>query len=174
MKNENIPSQAVSVRPLTADEWPLLKETRLRALKTDPAMFTAYYETEVLYDDNHWQCRPSAHDRQVFGVFHEEKIIGMTAVRIDSEDPSGATARFWGSWLDKEWRGRGISADLYAARFDWVRQRPYIKKIVMSHRESNQPSRKAIERHGFRFTHAVDHVWKDGATEKDCFYELLL
>lgn len=173
MKNSAI-LRNIHVRPLKADEWLLLKEIRLRALKSDPLMFTMTYEVEALYADEYWQSRPSTPERQVFGVFDDKKIIGMTAVRIDSEDPTGATARFWGSWLEQSYRGMGISADLYAARFEWVKQRSFIKKIVISHRKSNLSSRKAIERNGFQFTHASDYTWKDGVTEEDCFYEFLL
>lgn len=110
--------------------------------------------------------------KQIFGVFDGGQLIGATAVRVENDDP--AAVRFWGSWLEKSWRGHGLTEKMYQARFEWVRQRPHIRRIVVAVRESNLPSKRAIERNGFTFVKATPHTWSDGVTENDCFYEMLL
>jgi hypothetical protein len=47
-------------------------------------------------------------------------------------------------------------------------------RILVSHRESNQASFRANQKHGFKFTHKENKTWPDGKTEPDVFYELAL
>ncbi len=168
---ENVDS--LHIRPLLPEDWEVYKFIRLKALQTDRAMLTSTYELEATYPDARWQASVAADDnRQIFGVFHHGTIIGMTAVRIEPDKPD--TAWFWGSWLDKDWRGMGLTKKLFATRFEWLAGRHAIKRVVMAHRLSNLSSKHAIVGHGFHFTHSIDHTWPDGETEPNCFYELKL
>jgi RimJ/RimL family protein N-acetyltransferase len=146
---------------------------RLKSLLTDPTVLTSNHAYEANHPDEHWQKMLADNaSRQIFGLFDGDKLVGATAVRAEQDDPSAV--RFWGSWLEKSWRGLGLTEMFYQARFDWVRQRPHIRRIVISVRASNHPSRRAIERHGFTLVKEVPHKWSDGVTEADCVYEMLL
>jgi RimJ/RimL family protein N-acetyltransferase len=98
----------------------------------------------------------------------------MTGIVIDKDDRSKRTAVLWGSWLRPDLRGKGLSDLLYGARIEWARRHPTCARIVVSHRVSNLSSKRAIQRHGFRWTHAEEKCWNDGAVENDHYYELVL
>ncbi|HYD19601.1 MAG TPA: GNAT family protein [Patescibacteria group bacterium] len=160
------------VRLFTPDEWPLYKAVRLRALQTDPKVFGSNYAREVPRPDEEWQRALTRADMGVFGIFEGDAVIGMTGIVIDAEDPS--TAKLWGSWLAPEWRGRGISADMYRARIGWAEAHPTARRIIVSHRESNLASKHANQKHGFVQTHLKPHLWHDGVSEPEVFYALIL
>ncbi len=164
-----------SVRPFNADEWPLYKEMRLNALRADPHVFSRKHEEAAAYDDSYWRDDLSDPNLGVFGVFADGKPIGMTGIVVDmKKDPSGQTAKLWGSWVGKEWRGKGASVPMYEARIDWARRHPVVKRITVSHRASNAASKAANQKHGFVYTHTADFVWPDGVTEPEIFYELMV
>jgi RimJ/RimL family protein N-acetyltransferase len=62
----------------------------------------------------------------------------------------------------------------YDARLAWLRQHPRFTRVVVSHRRSNEASRRANQRHGFTFTHTEGRTWPDGAKEDELYYELHL
>lgn len=161
----------VTVRAFLPEEWELFKAVRLKALKSDPTVFSSSYDKEAAYPDTRWQESLSNPDVGVFGVFHGGDIIGMTGIALREKETGKAV--LWGSWIEKHWRGRGLSRKMYAARIDWARGNSGVSHIVVSHRKSNAASRAANQKHGFVWTHDVeDFVWPDGACEPECFYEL--
>ncbi len=165
-------SHAITVRLFKPDEWALYKKVRLKALQSDPAVFGSRYAKEAAYGDKKWREDLLKADLGVFGVFDGEKPVGMTGVYISKEDAT--SAGFWGSWLENTYRSKGISQDMYAARLAWARARPEVKRVVVSHRESNAASKGANRKHGFVFTHGEERTWHDGVTETEHFYELRL
>ena len=134
----------ISIRPLTPDDWEENRAIRLEGPKM-----------------------------AIFGLFDGEALAGLTAIYIADEDPSGKTAGFAMSYIRPAWRGQGHAATLHRARLDWARANG-MTRVVVSHRASNAPSRKAIERSSFTRTGAAPYRWPDGVEEDNVEYELRL
>lgn len=164
----------ISIRQLTEDDWRQFSQVRLRALKTDPMVFGSTYERESQFAENDWRERLRADDSAVFAIFDDEKPIGMTGVSIFRDDPTKRTAIFWGSWLEPDYRGRGISNLMYKTRLDWAKNHPGIEGIIVSHRALNFASKYANQKHGFVFTRTHEKVWADGVIEDEFCYELYI
>ncbi|MFD4262714.1 GNAT family N-acetyltransferase [Streptomyces sp. NPDC058534] len=124
------------IRSIRADEWPAVKELRLRALR-DPLAHLAYLET---YDDA--AARPDS--------FWQERAAGGAegasgAQQIVAEGPGGlwlgtltvlveeAGTTDWagfpvartqghvvGVFVRSEWRGSGLTKALFAAGLEWA------------------------------------------------------
>jgi RimJ/RimL family protein N-acetyltransferase len=165
---------AVTIRALDPAEWQAFRDFRLHALKTAPGVFGSSYETEVDRTAEEWQDGVRGPGHQVFGLFDGEEMIGITAALTWRDDPSGKSAVLAMSFIQPEYRGRGLSKLLYEARLDWIRARRQFKRVVVSHRESNEASRRANQRHGFGPTGRKSKVWPDGTTEDEVLYELRL
>jgi RimJ/RimL family protein N-acetyltransferase len=165
---------AITIRALSSEEWPSFQEFRLHALREARSVFGSSYEVEATRTPQEWQDLVSGPSQQTFGLFAEERLVGITAVLPWKNDPAGETAVMAMSYILPEYRGRGFSRLHYEARLDWIREHPRFKRVVVSHRKSNESSRRAIQRHGFRLTHRVPRLWHDGTTEDEIFYELLL
>ena len=162
----------VEVRPFLTTEWQYYKGVRLKALQSDPAVFGSNFAKEAAYPDERWQKQLDSTASGVFGVFHFGDVIGITGIVLDRENAT--TAKLWGSWLEPQWRGRGLSEKMYAARISWAKDNPLVRRIVVSHRQGNIASKKSNQKHGFVFSHATDHLWHDGLTEPELFYELVI
>lgn len=160
----------VTVRLFAKDEWPLFKAVRLKALENDPAVFGSSFESESAYPDDRWRAWILDTSVGVFGVFCGGEVIGMTGVALKADRPGDAV--LWGSWLEKEWRGKGLSRKMYASRIDWARENSAVKRLVVSHRKSNNASKRANQKNGFVWTHDEEKTWHDGRSEPNCFYEL--
>jgi len=163
---------SITTRSLKATDWVKFRDFRLQALEAAPGVFHSSYELEVTIEPEQWQRTLANPASQVFGLFDEEYLVGITAVFPSSEDPSGETAVLAMSFILPEYRGRGLSRLLYKARLDWIRSHGVFKRIVVSHRASNEVSRRAIERHGFLPIRSAPRTWPDGTVEDELFYEL--
>jgi RimJ/RimL family protein N-acetyltransferase len=119
-----------------------------------------------------WQDWIGGPGHQVFGLFDGDRLAGITAVFTSREDPSGETALLAMSFIRPEYRGQGLSAAFYDARLAWVRAHPQFRRVVVSHRQSNEPSRRANQKQGFEFVRRLPRVWPDGGIEDEVFYEL--
>ncbi len=108
-------------------------------------------EASMSRPDAYWRETVTADDKhQVFGLFDGSQLIGVTAMFTHSGDPSGETAFLAMSFIQPEYRGRGLSRLLHQARLEWVRAHSRFKRIVVGHRESNEISRRANQAFGFR------------------------
>jgi RimJ/RimL family protein N-acetyltransferase len=164
----------ISIKQLTADDWRELSEIRLKALKTDPFVFGSNYKKESQMTESDWRSRLQTGDSAIFMLFENETPIGMTGVSVYRDDPAGKTALFWGSWLEPDFRAKGLSSLMYQARIDWAKRHPKVERIIVSHRASNLASKYANQKHGFTFTGTHEKVWTDGVTEDEVCYELYL
>lgn len=163
---------SISIRALEPAEWEMFRDFRLAALQASPGVFTMTYDESVAHTAEQWQATIKGPAHQVFGLFDGPRLIGITAVFSDREDPSGSTALLAMSYIAPDHRGRGLSRLFYDARLAWVRARPQFRRVIVSHRKSNEASRLANQRHGFVFVKLVSQTWPDGATEDEVCYEL--
>lgn len=162
------------IRLLKRNDWALLKEIRLNALKTDPAVFSSNHAKEAKKTDETWKAQLDDENAACFGIFDGHRIIGMTGVAIDREDPSKKTALLWGSWLQPEYRRKGLSKMIYEERIGWARKHPTCEKVIVSHRASNIASKKANQNYDFVLKGKVLRDWPDGLSEEEYNYELIL
>jgi len=160
---------------LTAADWQALRALRLHALRSAPGNFFSAYEAEATKTDEEWialAAGDAAH--QLFGLFLGERLVGMSGVFTDREDSTGLSAVLGMTYIQPEFRGRGLVARLYQARLAWARAHPQFLRAHVGHRRSNEPSRRAILRAGFTWTETRQRSWPDGAEEAYEAYELKL
>ena len=135
---------SVIIRALDPAEWAVFRDFRLQALRAAPGVFITSYDEALVRTPEEWQDTIKGPAHQVFGLFDGELLIGITAAFTSCEDPSGETALLAMSFILPKYRGSGLSRLLYEARLDWIRTNPHFKRVVVSHRLSNEVSRRAI------------------------------
>ena len=153
----------------------MLRQMRLHALRTEPGVFFGRYDQEASDPDSAWMALATGDQaHQLFGLFDEGRLVGISGVFTDRNDPSGRTAGLGMSYILPEYRRRGLAARLYEARLNWARARPQFVRVAIRHRRSNAASRRVIERFGFRWTGDEARRWPDGGDEDHVRYELRL
>jgi RimJ/RimL family protein N-acetyltransferase len=165
---------ALTVRALAASEWELLREFRLTALKEAPGVFATSHADAAQRTPETWQSLVSGPTNQIFGVFDNERLVGITGAFAWPDDRSGETANFVMSYIVAAYRGRGLSRLLYGAALGWTRAHPRFGRVIVAMRASNMASRRACERHGFTPVRTATRTWPDGANEDEIIYELQL
>jgi RimJ/RimL family protein N-acetyltransferase len=162
----------IIIRGLEPPEWEVFRDFRLNALRDTPGVFSTAYDTAAAWSPENWQATIKGADHQVFGLFDAKQLIGITAVFTDRDDPAGQTALLAMSFILPSYRRRGLSDMFYDARLAWVRARPQFRRVRVSHRKSNEVSRRANQRHGFVQTKVAPLIWPGGETEDEIIYEL--
>lgn len=163
----------VTIRPLAPVEWEAFRDIRLAALAESPGNFFATLADARDGPQERWLEMLESDDGVVFGLFDDARLVGLTAVYVDRAIAARDTAGLGMTWVAPGWRGRGLSAMIYAARIAWARERG-LRRIIVSHRASNEPSRRAMLAAGFREIARRPHRWPDGVEEDDVAYELAL
>jgi len=166
--------QKISIRAMEPADWAAVRAMRLAALKASPGSYSLSYDEVATWSEEFWQTEIKGADHQIFGLFDGQNLIGITAAFTWRGDQSGKTALLAMSFIAPEYRGRGLSRRLYDARLNWIAGQPQFRRVIVSHRASNEVSRKANQRYGFVQTKRVAYTWPDGVTEDEIFYELAL
>ena len=162
-------AEGIHIRPFEPDEWELLKNMRLHALQSSPGVYCGTYEDSVSREDQSWKDLTESETACAFGLFDQDKLIGITGV-FTMENPEHC---FMGmTFIIPEYRQQGLTQLLYKARIDWALKQDHFKKIIISHRADNEPSRRAIIKHGFQHTGEEKTLWPDGKEVLQYKYEL--
>lgn len=162
----------ISIRKLTGEDWQIFSALRLQALLECPDKFGSPLAVEEKYTPEEWQAWLNRETGAMFSLFDGQKMIGTTGIVTDWDAPSGAV--MIASYILPEYRGRGLSYYFYQARIDWAKHYPAWTKITVGHREGNEASRRANQRHGFSYVRREPHNWPDGITADILWYELSL
>lgn len=169
------PLNDIFIRALDPAEWRMLRDFRLHALRSAPGAFALSHDACAAWTEGAWRAEISAPTHQIFGLFDGEKLIGITAAFTWRGDPTGQTALLAMSYIEPDYRGRGLSNTLYDARLDWIRRScRRFRAVRVSHRASNEASRRANQRHGFVKRGSEPFTWPDGTIEDEVHYELTL
>jgi GNAT superfamily N-acetyltransferase len=115
---------SVEIRRLRADEWPLLRDLRLRALGSDPASFWETEDEARAHDDSYWTAvaeRLSIPDGSRFLVLQVDgAIIGTVFGTRKAEHEY----RVGGLWVFPASRGKGYGSLLVQQVVEWAKADP--------------------------------------------------
>lgn len=161
-----------TIHRFTIKDVAAYKALRLEALQLEPGMFGSSYALELSFTDEQWIARVNNPGGACFGLYCDGEPVGITGIVARDTDAPG-DAYMTQSYIRKLHRGQGLSRLFYRARLQWAAEH-HIKRLIISHRESNLASKAANQRFGFVYTHREPRTWPDGSTEDNVFYELLL
>jgi ribosomal protein S18 acetylase RimI-like enzyme len=137
----------VSVREAKPDEWELLRDVRLAALREAPYAFASTYDREEPYPDERWR-----------GWFSDQSVMFFPYV-AGSAEPAGlagvlvkrGAAQLVSMWVRPEARGRGVAGALVSAAAGWAKARGH-EAMYLWVAESNTSACRLYERSGFTAT----------------------
>lgn len=161
-------SGSFHIRQLTESESPLYKAMRIESIQTEPTLFRQSTPPEIELSDRDWAER-IRYPRIVFGLFENEKMIGITSMLLLNKEE----AYFGQSFIQPQYRKLGLSSLLYKIRMVWAIENQ-LRKLTISHREINMISKAAIRKAGFHYSHKELVQWLDGTSGYSMYYSLLL
>jgi RimJ/RimL family protein N-acetyltransferase len=168
------------------EDWPSVRDVRLRALADEPAAFLERLEAAEQFDEAEWRFRVRRNhqpgNRQLVARTPDGRWIASMVVftsqgqpgYLNRGDEGGISrANLVGVWVDPDFRGReaGVADAVFLALRDWVRDELGMDRMFLHVGDWNARARRFYERHGFRATGVTEHLPGDLS---DFEYELEL
>jgi ribosomal protein S18 acetylase RimI-like enzyme len=142
-------SDALTIRPLRADDAAQWRTIRLESLKAHPIAFQSSYEEAVTKDLAFFAGRipPANSDSALFGAFIDGNLVGTCGLQVLSGPKQRHKAQVWGMYVTPAARRLGTGAALVQAAIDHARTRVAIVSLVVS--MENDAARALYRRMGF-------------------------
>jgi len=133
------------IKPLVADEWPLLRDMRLAALHESPRVFLSSYQAEKAFDEQRW--------REEFGR-------GEWILYVQGDEPTGIVGCTRESgmptdecyleylWVMPEWRSRGVAQNMVTDVLDHLREAG-MRRAYLWVLDGNDAAMRLYKRVGF-------------------------
>lgn len=160
-----------NIRPLCGEDWMQFRAVRLKSLRDYPGNFGAFYADELQLTQEQWQARLDDQTGRVFGLFEKDYLIGINAVVPHRDDVEGKTALMIMWFMRAEYQGQGLFHDLVKAGLDWAESEKRFERILVSHRDGNDASRKSNQKNGFDYIGRKAETWPDGKMADSLMYE---
>ncbi|HLK01443.1 MAG TPA: GNAT family N-acetyltransferase [Streptosporangiaceae bacterium] len=141
----------IMVRNVTPDDWALLRDIRLRALRDSPDAFGTTYVEAVGYDDQVWRTRASG-GSMFFACLdgRPDQPVGLAGGYL--EQPG--EVHLISMWVAPEARGQAAGEALVEAVASWAFATHHADCLHLWVTEANKPAVRLYERIGFRATGA--------------------
>lgn len=133
----------VEIKPLSPDDWRLIRQLRLDALLDASYAFGGTYEATAQRTEEQWRTWPAG--GQPFAAFLDGRPVGLVC-GVPSEDPR--IDLLISMWVDQEARGHGAAPALIDAVACWARDRGR-DLLELDVYETNEPAHKAYLKAGF-------------------------
>jgi len=149
-------SMKVMIRTIGAEEWPVWRDLRLRALADAPDAFRPTLEEESNQPDQWWDELIRAtveHPRGGLWVaWADEDAVGMLFGRVDDEH---TVLEIGAMWVAANVRRHGVGTGLIEAAIDWARGFG-VSEASLWATEHNAEAAAFYRRHGFQSTEETD------------------
>jgi len=159
-------------RPLNADDVEAYKKLRLHALDTELKKPSETFEQEQKFSDQQWieRCTETP-DRCLFGLFDNDRLVGMLLSKKWEGDKSGHTA-YWGhAYIHPNYRGHGEGKPLYELREKWSTEHGF-NRAVFSFLDQNRRSMEIHIKRGAKYMYTEHIKCHDGLTEPWHWFEV--
>jgi ribosomal protein S18 acetylase RimI-like enzyme len=140
----------VAVREFQADEWPVFRDLRLRALADSPDSFARTLAEEENRTDAEWSklliASAASPARISLRAERDQRAVGLAHGRIAPEAP--AVAQLYAMWVEPAARRRGVGRGLVDAVAVWARSAG-ARCLILRVTEGNTPAVRLYEHAGF-------------------------
>ncbi len=114
-----------TVRRVREEEWELVRDVRLSALRDSPLAFGSTLQREQGFPPEEWRARvqrgASAPDSATFLAFDPQgACLGMAGI---GQPPGDHRFQVWGMWVRPSARGQGVGREMLLALLHWLRSR---------------------------------------------------
>ena len=145
------------VRVLTADDWAVWREVRLRSLLESPGAFGSTYEGELGFTEQFWRARLGDPEAVSVLAFQDGAPIGMGAGFQDLPGHLHVVAM----WVAPQARGQRVAHLVLDALRSWADERRLLLHLDVY--TANEAARRTYEAYGCLPTGATSLLREDVA-----------
>lgn len=140
-------------RQLTDEDVEAFKEIRLEALQAHPEAFLGSYDQEFKKPSSFF--RDSIYGDKVIGCFNQAtgRLLGIAGFYVITPTGKRAhTAKIWGFYVRREYRGRGFAKKLFVKLLDEIEkvaEKALLKVYARNHRAIRLYKSLGFTKYGF-------------------------
>jgi ribosomal protein S18 acetylase RimI-like enzyme len=139
----------IEIRRVGPDEWQLLRDIRLAALRDAPDAYESTYADELLMDEAAWRARIQGAAQ--FVALADDEPIGLAVGLFQPTEHHPDERLLVGVWVAPEHRGRKLVNRLVDVVAEWARG-DGAAALVLEVAAGNEAALRAYERLGFAAT----------------------
>ena len=163
------PQNILEIKHLSANQWEIYRNIRLRGLKEDPQAFARSYEEEKNYPQEKWLERVRNDYNLV--AFETRQPVGTMSAYTTEEDGQ-QVAHIVGVYVAKEARGRGIGTLLLNKVLEKIKENKRVVKVDLTVNKEQLAAVKLYKKFGFQIT--GEKVQKMGDGQEHIEYQMEL
>lgn len=136
----------MEIRTTQKDDWKLLKQIRLAALRDTPTAFGVSYQAAAADSDAQWQVRAAGERTQFWLALDDGRPVGLVGAGFRDASRYELIAM----WVEPAARGKGVADELVAA----VKARAValgLEALFLEVAPGNARAVQFYQRHGFVF-----------------------
>lgn len=136
----------MDIRTTRKDDWTLLKQIRLAALRDTPTAFGVSYQAAAADSDAQWQVRAAGERTQFWLALDDGRPVGLVGAGFRDASRYELIAM----WVEPAARGKGVADELVAA----VKARAValgLEALFLEVAPENTRAVQFYQRHGFVF-----------------------
>ena len=147
----------IEIRRVDQDDWPIVRDVRLAALKDTPDWFWVTYEEEVHQPEKWWRDFLTA--AAWFVAYEADRPVGIAAgIRSSRLDESERA--LISMWVRPDARRQGIGRQLVESTKEWARADGALSlQLEVTH--TNLGATRLYERCGFKATGRTEPLPRD-------------
>jgi ribosomal protein S18 acetylase RimI-like enzyme len=156
----------MELRPVRSQDWPLLRDLRLRALRDSPGAFGSTYEREErMREASDWQWWITGTEGvttvRTYAIQQDEVFVGMATGMVETGQPH--TAYLFGMWVEPDCRRRRLGVALLEAVSEWALE-SQCHEVVLRVVDGNDSASNFYRRQGFVTTSAPPEPLRVGSS----------
>jgi len=140
---------AVSIKRITPEEWPTLRDVRLRSLQDSPEAFGQRYDEAAAGSDDDWAANARAAaegNRRIWFIARDENEAPVGVVQARRRQPFDCL--LFSMWVAPEARRLGVGSALVDAVQEWGESWG-ARRVVLWVLAANEPATRFYYQIGF-------------------------
>ncbi|MBN1618908.1 GNAT family N-acetyltransferase [Candidatus Dojkabacteria bacterium] len=150
------------ISKLNPTDWKKYKKIRLEALKNEPTAFWASYDEKRLEPDSYWINKMNDVNDTILIEEMDNKVVGLVRVTVNDKEIPPEYAYVGSLYINKEYRGLGISKKLMSAAENYVKQETSLKGIFLEVYKSQESAIMLYNKLGYKI---IEKRVKDGVED---------
>lgn len=150
------------------------KKVRLEALQNEPHAFGDDYDTLGKKESGYWTDQLSNNRRVWYGVFSENKLVGIGSIKYARQKKFSHIAHLSGIYVKQEYRGQGIGRMLFEKRIEEAFLNPKVIKLKLIVNTSQTNAINLYKSCGFEIVGEMKKEFKVGENYHNAYLMELL
>jgi ribosomal protein S18 acetylase RimI-like enzyme len=156
-------------RKLTKEDFESFKNVRLEALEKEPQAFGESLEKMKKKSDLYFQKSLNKKHQVWYGVFDDEKIVGIGSIKYAKAKKFDHIAHLSGIYVNSEYRGNGLGRMLFEGRIKEAFANSKIQKLKLIVNVNQLPAINLYKSCGFKIVGEMKKEFKIGESYHNAF-----